>query len=205
MKETFPENPEFFHKKRKFLAAAKSGREINTEELVNDDELMFDKETVLCMLQAQGGDLLKYVSADLRDDEQVVFQACSNEGVNPPMNDAWAFQHAFVITGQCSTAGTLGFLFSGEDKAKLCGRKEFFLCPSRFFQASSKRVAEPSPRFLPKVRRPFTPTVPLVISSIKFRSDESGRKRMWKISSSPNRFVLVSRRNETGEELSQAL
>lgn len=96
MVETISQNPspEFFHQKRKFLAEMKSGRGIDVSELIRNDELMSDKETVLCMLQTQGGDLLLHVSANLRDDEQVVFQACSNEGVNPPMNDANAFRYA---------------------------------------------------------------------------------------------------------------
>ena len=94
MKEAFSENPEFFHRKRKFLAAMKSGKGINVEELVGDDELMYDKETVLCMLQTQGGDQLLHVSADLRDDEDVVFQACTNKGGEPAINDASSFQYA---------------------------------------------------------------------------------------------------------------
>src|SRR3989338_2826836 len=88
MNEDLLKNQEFVKKKNKFLSAMKSGREIKI------DELMADKETVLCMLQTQGGDLLKHVSANLKDDEQVVFQACTNEGVNPAMNDATPFEHA---------------------------------------------------------------------------------------------------------------
>lgn len=94
MKEIFSDNPEFFHKKRKCLAHMKSGKPVDTGDLIKDDELMSDKEVVLCMLQTQGGDMLQHVSADLRDDEQVVFQACSNEGVDPPMNDAAALRYA---------------------------------------------------------------------------------------------------------------
>ena len=94
MNEDLLKNQEFVNKKNKFLSAMKSGREIKIDELITDNELMADKETVLCMLQTQGGDLLKHVSANLKDDEQVVFQACTNEGVNPAMNDATPFEHA---------------------------------------------------------------------------------------------------------------
>ena len=81
-------------RKRSFLASMKSGRLVETSELVGDLELMNDKEVVLCMLQTKGGDLLIHVSERLKDDEDVVFQACTNEGVNPPMNDPTALVNA---------------------------------------------------------------------------------------------------------------
>ena len=94
MNESLSEDLEFLHRKRKLMAAMKSGTDVNVEEFIHDDELMSDKETVLVILQTQGGDLLPNVSVNLRDDEEVVFQACTNIGVEPAMNDATALRYA---------------------------------------------------------------------------------------------------------------
>ncbi|MDD4900509.1 MAG: DUF4116 domain-containing protein [Patescibacteria group bacterium] len=104
MPEQIPRQPnenEALTLRRHILAAHKSGREMNNEELTQlaelveqgDPTLVNDKDFMKAFLRLHNGEYLRFASNSLRDDEDVVFSACS-KGTDGLGGDPYAIQYA---------------------------------------------------------------------------------------------------------------
>ena len=92
-----PEDKEFARKRLHVLAAFKSGQydKVEREDVAGDPRLLGDKEIMVLAVSILGGDLLRNAPEHIRDDAEIVFQACTNVHFpDKPFNDTWALSYA---------------------------------------------------------------------------------------------------------------
>ena len=88
-----PEDQEFAMKRLRVLVAFKGEQysKVKREDVAGDPRLLGDKEIMVLAVSIFGGDLLQNAPEAIRDDEEIVFRACTNVHLpDRSPNDIWS-------------------------------------------------------------------------------------------------------------------